>query len=250
MTILNFGSFGVGIIDIVIVLSVILFLVLGWKNGFLTPLINMASGIFGIVGSILLARPFVDLAIEPWFGTEVRTRILEFLNEKLGTIAAGITPDTIQESVQQAFPTFPKFLQDLIAGAISPDVINQGVESIINSLVEPLTGFALVIISFLMLFLGSIVVFFFLKIIAKMITSLPIVKQIDKILGLLFGMVKIALLIFVLFFVLGLLFTIPPVYNLIGAFVETDMALSVEQFRLSKWLYNNNILSMILGVFL
>ena len=250
MTILNFGSFGIGIIDIVLVLLVVLFVVLGWKNGFLEPLIKIASGVFGVIGSILLARPFVDLAVEPWFGADIRNAVLEFLQEKLGTIAAGMTPDTIRSSVVEAFPTFPSFLHDLIAGAISPEVIADGVDSIIQSLVNPVTSLALLIISFLLLFFGSIILFFFLKILAKMITSLPIIKQVDKVIGLLFGFIKVALLIYLVFFIVGLLVTIPSVNALIGTFIQNDLALTTEQFRLSKWIYNNNILSMIFGVFL
>ena len=83
-----------------------------------------------------------------------------------------------------------------------------------------------------------------------MITSLPIIKQVDKVIGLLFGFIKVALLIYLVFFIVGLLVTIPSVNALIGTFIQNDLALTTEQFRLSKWIYNNNILSMIFGVFL
>ncbi|MCK7484257.1 MAG: hypothetical protein MZU97_00940 [Bacillus subtilis] len=72
--------------------------------------------------------------------------------------------------------------------------------------------------------------FFLLKILAHMITSLPIIKQIDKILGVLFGLVKITAILYILLFVMGLLLTLPGIDNLIGEFVRVDMQLGQEQF--------------------
>ncbi|MDP2425332.1 MAG: CvpA family protein [Candidatus Izemoplasmatales bacterium] len=250
MTIVSFGSFGIGIIDIVMVLSILIFAIIGWKTGFLLNIVKMASGIFGIVGSILLARPFSTI-LDGWIGETISTGINSFLVEKIGNLTSAFTPETIRESVVEAFPTFPAFLHDMIAGAITPEMVADGTSSIINTLQPMLTSLALLVISFIVLFFGSIIIFFFLKILAKMITSLPIIKQIDKVLGLIFGLIKVAAILLILLFVLSLLLTIPTVYNMIGTFVETDMALTVtEEFRLSKWLFNNNILQVIISAFL
>jgi uncharacterized membrane protein required for colicin V production len=250
MTIVSFGSFGIGIIDIVMVLSILIFAIIGWKTGFLLNIVKMASGIFGIVGSILLARPFSTI-LDGWIGETISTGINTFLVEKIGNLTSAFTPETIRESVVEAFPTFPSFLHDMIAGAITPEMVADGTNSIINTLQPMLTSLALLVISFIVLFFGSIIIFFFLKILAKMITSLPIIKQIDKVLGLLFGLIKVAAILFILLFVLSLLLTIPSIYGMIGSFVETDMALTVtEEFRISKWLYNNNILQVIISAFI
>jgi uncharacterized membrane protein required for colicin V production len=92
-------------------------------------------------------------------------------------------------------------------------------------------------------------VFLLLKILAKMITSIPVIKQIDKVLGALFGLFKAAVLIYVVLFLLGLLITVPAVNDLIGSFVIEDMQLQTDSFRISKWLYDNNILKYIVNVF-
>jgi uncharacterized membrane protein required for colicin V production len=249
MTLLDFNTFGIGIIDIVIVISIIIFAIIGWKKGFLVTIVKMASGIFGIVGSILLARPF-STVVDGVVGEEIGTAITTYLTEKMSVIAGEITPTSIRAAVDSAFPTFPEFLREWIAGAISPDLIDNSLASLVNSIQPAIKSIALLVISFIVLFFGSIIIFFLLKILAHLITSLPIIKQIDKVLGVLFGLVKITAILYIVLFLLGLLLTLPGIENLIGEFVSVDMQLGQEQFRLSKWFYDNNILKVILDAFI
>jgi uncharacterized membrane protein required for colicin V production len=92
-------------------------------------------------------------------------------------------------------------------------------------------------------------VFLLLKILAKMITSLPVVKQIDKVLGAIFGLFKAAILIYVLLFLLGLLITVPAINDFMGSFLTVDMQLETDNFRISKWLYDNNVLKYLVFAF-
>ncbi|MBN2695966.1 MAG: CvpA family protein, partial [Bacilli bacterium] len=89
-----------------------------------------------------------------------------------------------------------------------------------------------------------------LKIFAKMVTSIPVIKQIDKGLGVIFGLIKVAAVVYILLFLLALLLTVPAINDLIGDFLAIDMQLNTDEFRVSKWLYNNNILQHIIDVFI
>ncbi|MCK7484256.1 MAG: hypothetical protein MZU97_00935 [Bacillus subtilis] len=57
-----------------------------------------------------------------------------YLTDKMQVIAGEITPTTIRAAVDNAFPTFPEFLRDWIAGAISPDLIDNSLASLVNSI--------------------------------------------------------------------------------------------------------------------
>ncbi len=232
-----------GIIDVVIVLSVIIFVVIGWKKGFLLKVVELASSVFGLIASILLARPF-STVLDGWFGEAMTERIDAYLLER---IASGDTLAT-EANIREAFTgmSLPNFIVDWIISQITSE---QAVESLLNVVTPLIKSLALLFIAFLALFFGSMIVFFFLKILAKMVTSIPIIKQIDKFLGALFGLVKIAFIIFILLFLLGLVITIPAVNNAIGDFLSIDMQLQSENFRLSKWLYDNNVLKHIINVF-
>lgn len=249
MSLLEFGTFGIGILDIVLVIAIIVFAIVGWKKGFLVTIVKMASSIFGIVASILLARPFSPV-VDSLVGEEIGTAITNYLTEKMSVIAGEITPGTIRTAVDNAFPTFPEFLREWIAGAISPDLIDNTLSSLVDSIQPAIKSVALLVISFIVLFFGSIILFFVLKILAKLITSIPVIREIDKVLGVIFGLVKVMAAIYILLFILGLLLTLPGIDNLIGEFVRVDMQLGETSFRLSKWFYDNNILKVVLDAFI
>jgi|GEM_PF-801035 len=246
MTLIDFGSFGIGIIDIVIVLAAIVFAVIGWKSGFLLKVVQMASGIFGIIGSIIFARPFAGV-LSQWIGPTVSEKILEYLNSQAAQFTVEFTYENRLAAIQEAFPSLPTFLQEWIAEGIRVEDI---AASLVDTIHPVLLDIAMLVIAFITLFLGSIVVFFILKLVVKGVTKIPVIREIDKVLGVLFGLVKIFAIVLVLFFVMGLLMTIPAISEAIGPFLESDMGLSVDQFRLSKWIYDHNLLKDIINVFL
>lgn len=243
---LNFGTWGIGIIDVVLVIVVVIFLVLGWKHGFLVKIVEMASGVFGIVGSILLAKPFSTI-LDRWIGEAIGSKIYEYLVTRSDIFTEQFTYENRVAVITNAFEgmNLPAFMIEWIAGAIN---VEDMTTTLVDTIAPYIKSLALLVISFIVLFFGSIIVFFILKILAKMITSIPIIKQIDKILGVLFGLVKVAAIVFILFFLLGLLLTIPAINEAIGPFLQEDMQLGADQFRLSKWIYDNNILSSLVNI--
>ncbi len=243
MNINVFGLFSFGIIDVVIVGLVITFIILGWKNGFLERIIKMASSIFGLVASLLLAKPF-SAVLDGWFGESIETNIRDYLLSRDASFATALTEQGLRESLETL--SLPDFMVDWIVESID---FNALTTSVIDSLVPLIQSLALLVIAFILLFFGSMIVFFLLRLLAKGITSIPVIKQIDKILGVLFGILKVALLVYGLLFVLALLINIPSINNLIYSFLETDMQLGTDAFRLSKYLYDNNLLKDIINVF-
>jgi len=142
--------------------------------------------------------------------------------------------------------SLPDFMVDWVINSIDP---NAAAANIVEAIAPLILSLALLVISFIALFFGSMIVFFLLRLLAKGITSIPIIKQVDKFLGLVFGLLKVALLIYILLFVLALLINIPAINDLIYNFLDVDMQLSTDEFRLSKYLYDNNFLKNIINVF-
>ncbi|HOO44347.1 MAG TPA: CvpA family protein, partial [Bacillota bacterium] len=142
--------------------------------------------------------------------------------------------ESIRPALEQM--SLPDFMIDWIIKQAS------GIDSstIVGAIAPSITSLALLFIAFLSLFFGSMILFFLLRILARGITSIPVIKQIDKFLGLLFGFLKVALLVYILLFILALAINIPAVNDVIFEFLDKDMQLSTDKFRLSKELYNNN----------
>ncbi len=239
---MDFGFFG--IIDIVIITFVIIFLVSGWKHGFLEKIIEITSSLFGFVASLLLAKPFSKV-LEGWFGSNIESSIRDYLMSRGDLFTAELTEPNLRAAIEAL--SLPNFMVDWIIESVDTSHITV---SIIDSITPLISSLALLVIAFISLFFGSMIVFFLLKILAKGITSIPIIKQIDKILGLLFGFLKIALLIYILLFILALLINIPSINNLIYNFLKIDMQLETDKFRLSKYLYDNNLLKNFINIFI
>lgn len=232
-----------GIIDVLIVLSVIALIWLGWKKGFLLKIVEMASSLFGLIASLLLARPFSRL-LDQWFGESLETRISTNLLEQSPMLSQNVTEPNLRQALQDL--NMPSFITDWISNSIDYDGVTQ---SIVNAITPLFKTMILLVIAFVSLFIGSMIVFFFLKILARMVTKIPVIKQIDKVLGALFGLFKAVIIIYILLLILSFVLAVPGINNLIGDFINIDMQLDTDAFRLSKWLYDHNIFRFIINVF-
>jgi uncharacterized membrane protein required for colicin V production len=232
-----------GVMDVLIVGSVIALVFFGWKSGFLLKVIKLASSLFGLIASILLARPF-STVLDKWFGEGILLKIETFLLDRIANGDAQATEENIRAAL--ADMALPNFIVDWIIDSVNTQ---DTIQSFVNAVAPLLKSLILLLIAFVVLFFGSMLVFLLLKILAKMITSLPVIKQIDKVLGAIFGLFKAAILIYVVLFLLGLLITVPAINDFIGSFLTVDMQLETDSFRLSKWLYDNNILKYLVFAF-
>lgn len=232
-----------GLMDIIIVALVVLLTIIGWKSGFLLKVIKLASSLFGLIASILLARPF-STVLDKWFGEGIALKIQEFLLDRISNGGAQATEENIRIALQDM--ALPEFILDWIMEKVNTQ---ETINAFVETLTPMLKSLILLLIAFVVLFFGSMLVFMLLKVLAKMITSIPVIKQVDKVLGAIFGLFKAAVLIYVVLFLIGLLMPVPAINDFLGEFLTIDMQLETEEFRLSKWLYDNNVLKYIVFVF-
>jgi len=238
---MDLGFFG--IIDVLILILIIAFLVIGWKKGFLEKLIDMASSVFGLVASVLLARPFSGV-LDKWFGASLTTSIRDYL---LGNqdFANALTESNLRDALSNM--SLPDFMVEWIVESVDFTSVTT---SIVDSITPIILSLSLLVIAFITLFFGSMIIFFLLKLLARGITSIPIIKHVDKFLGLIFGFLKVALLVYILLFILALVINIPAINELIHEFLSVDMQLTTDEFRLSKYLYDNNLLRNVINIFI
>jgi len=233
-----------GLFDVLIVISVIAMIYYGWQKGFLLKIVEMASSIFGLIASLLLARPFSNV-LDGWFGDRIETRIRTHFMDQSPELSENLTEPNVRQALEDL--SMPDFITKWIAESIDYEAATQ---SVIDAITPMFKTMILIVIAFVSLFIGSMIVFFFLKILSRMVTRIPIIRQIDKVLGALFGLFKVAMVIFILLLLLSFVLAIPSVNELIGDFVSVDMQLESDSFRLSKWLYNHNIFRFIINIFL
>ena len=207
---------GIGlIIDIVILAIISLFAFIGYKQGLVKVAIKMVSFLIAIIVAFALFKPVSNVVIN-------NTKIDEKIEN---TIVEKITPEglTKEDKVEEGLNITTKIV----------DTTNNSIENISHTFTVKLIE----VVVFLLIFTIIRIALIFITALADAIAKLPILKQFNKAGGLIYGIIKGVLIVFVVF---GILLLCEP---LIGPKTKDIIETSI----IAKTVYNNNIL---LNIFL
>ena len=243
-----------GVTDISIVVFLLIALLVGYKTGFLQQFIKIASSLFGLFTAFVFAKPLAGFIGPHWLNALIEPRVFDnvMASEALSSIdSSGSTTSALSESISDL--GFPKFLADIISksftGPSTSDTVEQMKINIANGISSALTEILVIVISFFILLFGTTIIFWILKIIVKFFRENKVIRIIDGVLGMIFSGVIAILITYVILLIIGVLI---PLENLqsFNDFMTVDMQLSTDRFRLSKYLYDNNIIGNIIKIFL
>lgn len=209
------------ILDIIVVAIIALNIYLCYKKG----LVNLAVGLIAVVAAIILAvvfyKPVSNLIIE---NTELDENIENAIIEKF----SADVPENAEVKYVGVLEYLEKYVDDAVtktqneivyetAGTMAVKIINVG--------------------SLLGIFLIARVALFVLTFVADAITSLPILKQIDDVGGILYGLVKALLIVYV---VLAIVFFI------VSLTANATISDAIASSFVTKFFYEHNIILNIL----
>ena len=144
----------------------------------------------------------------------------------------------------------PEFMADLFAKVLS---VEGDVQTICIEISEYISNIAMNIISFLIIFVGSSVLILLLKLIANSLRKVKVVRVIDGILGATLYFTIFILFVYVAFTFIQV-FMDKAWFATAKDFLIIDMQLPVNgeetPFRLSRYLYDNNVLYKLIELFL
>lgn len=221
---------------IVIGLGFLINVILGWARGFFRVLISVAAAIAGILLGLYFA-PYISSYLKENTDTDDKLAVyieqkLEF-SDKMEDKSKGVQVEIIEEL------PLPDVMKANILNNNNTETYDvlkaTGVYDYISKSV------AVVILNgavFLVLALMCIVVFKFMSLLIKGITSIPIIKSIDRIGGGVLGGLHGILMIWVFFLTLSITSTFSASQIIIKQACESDIL---------KLLYENNILLDIVG---
>ncbi len=213
------------IIDLILIGIIAISTFLGYKKGLIGVAFKIISFIIAIVITLILFKPISSIIINK---TKIASTIEETINEKLSSIQ--ITGGKIEEDTN-----LPKVLVNYINDEAS-QMINQTGETIINTVSKNLTETAINVIVMIVIFIITRLLLIFAKAVLETVAELPIVKQFNEVGGVLYGLLRSLLIIYV---VLALISLIIPVLN------NTSILESINNTYITKMLYNNNLILMI-----
>lgn len=202
------------LVDLIVVGIIALFTFLGYKQGLVKAAIKILSFFIAIIVALVLYRPISNAIIN---NTQIDENITNTIMEK-------ITPEGI--SSKDEVEMTDNLAIKLVGEATST------IEEISNA-------FAIKLIEVCVLLLLYIVIKIALRFILALtdiITKLPLIKQINKLGGTIYGVVKGVIMVYV---ILGVIYLVAPIIN-------KNVSNAIDKSFITKNLYNNNIILKII----
>lgn len=202
------------IIDIIVILIFLACIFFGYKRGLTGVIIKVLSFVLSIVISIILFKPVSAIIIDH----------TDIYNNLSNSIKVTIQEDEKEEKTNSEKPN------------VMLDSINEKIEeteedattAIANNIAEIIINIIVLVI----LFIVIRIILFFIRFIFSAITELPIIKQIDKLGGFIYGLLEALLIVFVILAIISFI-DIP------------ELQLAIKTSIITSFLYNNNLLLML-----
>lgn len=207
------------IVDLIIIAVVLLFIFLGYKKGLTGSLIKLLSFIIAIVVAFVLYKPVANAVIENTvIDDNIRTTLSATLSATLGV------KDKTENTKENVPSTIMNNINKEIENAtdeVKANVIDHTTITIVN------------IGSGIVIFLAVRVILVIISLFAKILTDLPVIKQVDKLGGLAYGAIEGIVIVYAVLAVISLTSVI---------WANNAVVTAIAKSSLGEMLYNNNII--------
>ena len=188
------------VIDIIIAAILVLSIILGYKQGLVKVVFNVCAFLVAIIATLILYRPVSNFVLEK---TEIDDKIKNAIIEKYGTTEIPAEEDETSGIVK------------LIAEKVQEATI-ETTEKAVEIVAEEVSIRAVQIITGLGLFAVIRIILIFLKFLSEGLAELPLIKQLNGIGGIAYGLIRALVIIYVFLYIVffrptPLLQTSPPV---------------------------------------
>lgn len=209
------------IIDIIIILTMILFIYMGYRKGLIKVAISFLSVIISIIIALILYKPIASQIM-------ASTQLDENISNTIYSKIENIDFQNISEEEKNNNGII-KFAENYINEAISNSVENTGryiSDSLSLTIVEILTFILLLIILRLLLIV--------LNLLGDVVGNLPIIKQFNKSGGIIYGIIEGFVIINV---ILAILYVANPIIS------NGQIEENIRKSNLGKIIYENNFIT-------
>ena len=209
------------ILDIILVAIIALNVFICYKKGLVKLAVGLIAVLVSVILAVLLYKPVSNIIINNTeLDEKIKSAITEnFVNEE----------ETTEETEDNGFMKYiEKYVEDPV-NKTKNEIVIEASGVIATKLID--------IIAMVSIFIVARLVLILLTFVTDLITSLPILKQFNELGGILYGLIKALLIIYVL---LAIAFFI--VYTT----GSTGLADAIANSFITKFFYNNNLLLSIL----
>lgn len=210
------------IIDFIILGIILISVLFGYKKGLTKCIIKILTFFIAIIISVVLFKPISNFIIN-------NTTIDDNIKKSIVEI---VSDDIIETGKVKEDSNLPKTIINYINDSIETSV-NQTKQTIVNSVAEQISTIAVNVIVAIGTFIVARVVLIFVSALSSIITDLPIIKQFDKAGGILYGLIKALIIVFIVFAIISF---ISPIMK------NSELIIAINNSILGSMFYNNNIL--------
>lgn len=210
------------IIDLIILGIIGICIFLGYKRGLVKCIIKIASFIIAIVLAFVLYKPVSGLIID---NTEIDENIKQ-------AIINSVQKDVQEDGKVKEDSNLPQSIVDYINESVG-SAVEETKNNIVETSATQISTIAIEVGTGILIFILARLILMIISILSKFVTDLPIIKQVDKTGGIIYGILKAALIIFIIFAIISL---ISPMIE------ETGLIVGINNSIIGSILYNNNLL--------
>lgn len=209
------------IIDLVIVGIIALCVIIGYAKGLTGALIKIISFVLSLVIAFILYTPISNYIInntqiDDMIETTIKSSIIKDDEEQAKEQMPTVITDYINQKVEEA------------SNAVKENVVNSTAQEVSHTIVRAGTWIILFVIARIALIV--------LKYITAIIARLPVIKQFDKLGGIIYGLLEGLV---ITYFALALISFITPM-------TKGNLSDSVNKSYIGSSMYNNNLLLKII----
>ena len=207
------------VFDLIIVGILALCIFIGYKQGLAKSLIKIAAFLISIIISLVLYKPVSRAIIN-------KTNI----DEKINSVIVQNTKININKKANNGTGSLG-FIQDTIQSKVVENT-EAAIEKVSNNLAIRIIEIMTLLLLFLILRIAIIII----TILVDVASKLPVIKQANKLGGIIYGAIKGLLIVYIM---LALIYLIAPLISL--PIMET-----IDKSIVTKKMYDNNIVLKIL----
>ncbi len=200
--------------DICVIAVVAGFMYIGYKSGFMRSFVKIASYIVSIVISFFMYPTISDLLVK----TPLYEKMVELINQKY----------QLQPLIDVPTDTF----------GILQNYINQGVQTATAGIAEAIATLLINILAFVIVLILSKLVIRIVGKVFNIFTKLPVIKQFNRLGGMILGGISGVLVLYIACAALFLFSPLDP---------HSRIAYEIEHSTFASEIYENNIILNVLG---
>lgn len=209
------------LIDIIVVALIALSVFLGYRKGFIELSVKLLAFLIALVITLILYKPISNLIIN---NTQIDENIQNTILDKVN----GNSTETENEnSKTQENNTKESNIVENVANEMKAEILPQAARDLSINIINA----GIIIILYILIRIALK----FVTVIANLVAKLPIIKQINKLGGVIYGLLRGLLLIYVILLIISFVGKVNP---------ENKIHKQIEETNLTKAMYEHNIIEI------